>query len=175
MNSISIIEKYKLVYRVNGEWHTKPLTPEVMNKLSNDLTEANFVFDIDDKPPEYFYDDNKGSANELPSWSLFSAIRFEPNPKVDSNRSAPGSVEPRRANRDNGGSFFKYLLNTSVNEELTKYLVRLQLFDSLMNNNKPREEWNDCCFVYALSQTGCYDEETLNTIRLRIQNRYLSN
>ena len=33
---------------------------------------------------------------------------------------------------------------------------------------------NDCCFVNALKQTGLYDESVLNTIRLRIQHRYLS-
>ena len=162
MDNTPIIEQYKLVYKVDGAWHSKPLTPEVMSKLFTDLTEANFIFDIDDKPHEYFYDENKGVANDLPPWSMFSAIRFEPNLKVDSNR-------------DNGGSFFKYLVNQPVQEDLLQYLVKLQIFDTLTVNNKQREELNDCCFVYALSQTGCYDEETLNTIRLRIQNRYLSN
>ena len=42
------------------------------------------------------------------------------------------------------------------------------------SRRKQRKELNDCFFVYALEQTGLYDEATLNAIRLRIQHRYLS-
>ena len=131
MDTIPVISKYKLVYKVNGEWHTRPLTPEVMTKLYNDLNEANFIFDIDDRPPEYFYDENKGVNNDLPSWSLFSAIRFEPNLDV-------------KGNKDNGGSFFKYLINKSIHPYLVTYLVKLQIFDKLTNDkNNQRDGLND--------------------------------
>ncbi|WP_300712471.1 DNA polymerase, partial [uncultured Brachyspira sp.] len=39
---------------------------------------------------------------------------------------------------------------------------------------KQRKELDDCCFIYALQQTGCYDDATLNKMRLRINTRYLS-
>lgn len=63
MDNTPIINKYKVSWKVNGEWHSKPLTPEVMNKLYNDLTEENFIFEIDETPPEYHY--KKGKMNYL--------------------------------------------------------------------------------------------------------------
>lgn len=42
------------------------------------------------------------------------------------------------------------------------------------DKGKQRKKLDDCCFVYALEQTGCYDKVTLDKIRLRIQNGYLS-
>ncbi|MBO7121451.1 MAG: hypothetical protein J6V79_03575, partial [Bacilli bacterium] len=37
-----------------------------------------------------------------------------------------------------------------------------------------RSELEDCCFIYALKQTGKFSEEELNLMRLRIKTRYLS-
>ena len=183
MDNTPIINKYKVSWKVNGEWHSKPLTPEVMNKLYNDLTEENFIFEIDETPPEYHY---KKGKNELPPWCLFSAIRFNRYHKYT------GETKNSRV-----GSFFNHILVKPVCDELRQYLIKLQIFDSLVQPNKnsladvfrteilqvarsdndkikQRKELNDCCFVYALKQTGLYDETTLNAIRLRIQHRFLS-
>ena len=37
-----------------------------------------------------------------------------------------------------------------------------------------RKELNDCCFIYALKQTGKFSKDELNLMRLRIKTRYLS-
>ena len=37
-----------------------------------------------------------------------------------------------------------------------------------------RKELNDCCFIYALKQTGKFSKDELNLMRLRIRTRYLS-
>ena len=167
IETLSAKDKYKIGYKVNGQWHYRQLTPEVYNKLMENFDEKHFIFDLDDIPPEYFYE--KGSE-ELPYWSLFSELSFT-------------TFKDIKHNKDNGGSFFKYLVKDNCPRIITDYLKRLQIFDSLVDeikskNNKKRyeqrDELNDCCFIYALKQTGKYDESTLNQMRLRIQNRYLS-
>ena len=159
MENIPIIDMYKIQYKVEGRWISKPLTPKVMNQLMNNFTEENFIFNIDDISPEYFYEQG---GEELPSWSLFTELCFTIYEKYDGNK-------------DRGGDFFPYLLVENTPKVLIDYLKKLQIFDTLVDKNgKQREELNDCCFVYALKMTGCYDDEILNQIRLRIQNRYLS-
>ena len=80
---------------------------------------------------------------------------------------------------DRGGTFFKYKTQ-NVPQIVIDYLKRLQIFDTLTEQIPPmvrrtqRKELNDCCFIYALQQTGEYTEEELNRIRLRINSRYLT-
>ena len=163
--TLPIIEKYKIQYKVNGIWYTKQLNPENYNKLMNNFTEENFIFNIDQKPPEYFYEQG---GQDLPDWSLFSAIRFTKFIHYNDTSS-------NRSNNDIGGSFFQYLTTDKVPVKIIEYLKRLQIFDSLLNDKGiQREELNDCCFIYALKQTGSYTDDVLNKIRLRINNRYLS-
>ncbi len=100
MDNTSIIEQYKLSYKVNGSWHTKPLSPELMDQLFNDLTEENFIFNINEKPPEYYYDSNNKDKYELPNWSLFSSIAFTPNLTYN------GETKNIRV-----GSSFKYIVS----------------------------------------------------------------
>ena len=155
-----IINDYKLQFDVGGIWYSKPLTPENWNALIDSLSHDNFIFNYqNNKPPEYFYEEG---SMEFPEWSLFSSIRFT---KIRSNG----------GNNERGGSFFKFLIKPEVPNVIKNYLVKLQMFETLVNEKgKQREELSDCCFIYALKQTGCYDEDTLNQIRMRIQNRYLS-
>ena len=160
MGKLSSSNQYKIQFNVNGEWHSKPLTPEVYNQLLANFDLKHFIFDLENKPPEYFYE---AGHMTLPEWSLFSSLKL--------SRLANSS---RNEYNDRGAAFFKYLVKSEVPTSIKNYLIRLQIFESLTNKNgKQREELNDCCFVYALKQTGCYNEETLNQIRLRIQNRYL--
>ena len=156
---LPIINKYKVSFLVNGSWYHKPLTPEVLNNLMNNLKEKHLIFDIDTTPPEYFYEEG---GSKLPDWSMFDVLQFSTYKKYD-------------VINDRGGSFFKYLIKPNVPKKIVEYLNRLQIFDTLVNEkNKQRKELADNCFVYALKQTDSYDEETLNKIRLRINNRYLS-
>ena len=158
IGQLIITDDYRIRYRVNNEWRTTALTPEVFDDLMESFTQEDFIFDFDSTPPEYFYD---RQSMQMPAWSLFSAIKFEPIKKVKSNN-------------DRGGNFFKYVTD-NLPSIVVEYLKRLQIFDKLDDDNKRREELNDCCFVYALKQTGEYSEEILNQIRLRINTRYLSN
>ena len=114
---------------------------------------------MDNRPAEYFYE--KGD-NELPEWSLFSSLKFSP---LKNKKEYYQTI---------GGEFFKYLVASNVPKPITKYLEKLQIFRSLDKKGKVRKEFDDCCFVYALSKTGCYDPSILNQIRLRINNRFLT-
>ena len=73
MENIPIIQMYKFQFKVNDRWVTKPLTQKVMNKLMDNFTEQNFIFNLDDIAPEYFYEHG---GEELQSWSIFTAINF---------------------------------------------------------------------------------------------------
>ena len=159
VSNYATTNQYKIQFNVGGEWHSKPLTVEVYNKLMDNFTEENFIFDLRDTKPEYFYE--KGSM-DLPEWSLFSSLKFSVLTSIDGNgRKMPG--------------FFKYLIKDDVPDIIKNYLSKLQIFDKLVNQyGKQRPELGDCCFVYALQQTNCYDEDFLNQLRLRIQNRYLT-
>ena len=55
IGELTIIEMYKIQYKVNNDWRSKPLKPDVWNKLMENFTLKNFIFDMDNKPPEYFY------------------------------------------------------------------------------------------------------------------------
>ncbi len=154
------IGRYKISFKVNGVWYHKPLDANILRQLMDNLTKNHFIFDIEHTNPEYFYE--KG-AEKIPEWSVFSEIKFSLY------------MKGVKANNDVGGSFFQYLVDEKIDEQIKEYLKRLQIFDSLVNDkNKQREELTDCCFIYALSQTGSYDEDTLNKMRLRINSRYLS-
>ena len=97
----------------------------------------------------------------MSSWSLFSTIRFEPLRRVN-------------ANNDRGGNFFKNVTN-NLPPVVVKCLKRLQIFGKLDKNNKQRKELDNCCFFYALKQTGEQKEEILNKIRLKINTKSLTN
>ena len=159
IGELAATEKYKLSYSVGGQWHSVPLNGKTYEELLKNLTEENFIYQIE-KNPGWEYD---LEGQRLPEFSLFSQIKF--------------SIlkHPKHKNTVDGG-FFKYLLKPGCPKVLIDYLVRLQIFDSLINEKtkKIKEELNDCCFIYALQQTGNYSESLLNQIRLRIQNRYLS-
>ena len=159
---LAMKNQYKFRFSVDGEWHTKPLTPELFSKLRENFKLQNFIFNMRSKPSSYHYDAGKDGKLNLPEWSLYSSISFL-------------QVRPKEGYQTVEGGFFKYLINPNIPTKIIKYLKRLQIFDSLTKlNGKQKKELNDCCFVYALSMTGLYSEEELNQIRLRVQNRYLT-
>ena len=79
----------------------------------------------------------------------------------------------KNVKKDNGGHFFRYLIDSSISEPVMSYLQRLQIFESLNNGKVMRKELNDCCFIYTLKQTGKFSEDKLNLMRLRIITCYL--
>lgn len=99
---------YKIKFKVGGRWITKPLTPEIFNKLMNNFTEENFVFDIDSTAPEYFYEEG---GEELPAWSLFTSLSFS-------------LYEKYEGNNDVYGSFSQYLTKETVPKRVVEYLKK---------------------------------------------------
>ena len=73
IDSLPITSKYILRYNVNGVWRSFPFKSENYNKLMNKFNEQSFIFDMDTKPPEYFYENG---GEELPDWSFFSPLQL---------------------------------------------------------------------------------------------------
>ena len=151
VGNLAITNKYKFKFRVNNCWYSKPLTPELWNTLLEKLKNGSLIYDIDNKPPEYFYE--KGGEN-IPEWSLFDSIGIT------------RTVERPGARQSNKGSFFQHLC-TLPDLDLTRY----QIFSSLTKDNKMRSELKDCCFIYALKQTELFSKDVLNKMRMRINLR----
>ena len=59
IGKLSIINIYWIQYKVSNKLHSMPLKPEVWNKLMENFRLKNFILDMDNKPPEIFY--QKGS------------------------------------------------------------------------------------------------------------------
>ena len=68
---INVIEQYKISFNVDGEWHSKTLSPEIWRKLNDNLSNGDLLYEMDNKPPEYFYNEN-----DIPSWSLYNELTF---------------------------------------------------------------------------------------------------
>ncbi len=158
VRNLSIQRRFNLAFEIAGEWHTRYLEsvfPETMKKF----TLNNFVYNIGSDNYQPF----ASGANDykMPKLSTIDRLRMYPVPHV-------------RANNDIGAHFFEYLTTEKTPPKVVEYLKRLQIFDKLTNDKEQqRSELNDCCFVYALKMLN-FSEERLNQIRLRINNRYLS-
>ena len=72
---------------------------------------------------------------------------------------------------DNGGSFYKYKIdekyskNKIIIDRLKRYQISTDLSDSMYDVN---------CLVYALIQSGKFDEKTINSMKTTCYNRYIS-
>ena len=162
IGKLAITNHYRISYHVGNMWKSAPLNQDTYNKLLKNLREGNLIYDIDEMP-NWTYEAGEKTKYDLPEWSLFDYIRIE---KVIKNNSIY---------KDNGGHFFEYLANESIPKKLIDYLAKFQIFTCLSTNGKyQREELNDCCFIYAVKQTGKFTEEQLNLMRMRIKSRYLS-
>ena len=162
IGKLAITNHYRISYHVGNMWKSAPLNQDTYNKLLNNLREGHLIYDIDEMP-NWTYEAGKENKYNLPEWSLFDYIRIE---KVIKNNSTY---------KDNGGHFFEYLANESIPKRVIDYLAKFQIFTCLSLNGKyQREELNDCCFIYAVKQTGKFTEEQLNLMRMRIKSRYLS-
>ena len=145
ISKLSITNKYKITYRVGNEWRSAPLKI-VYEKLLNNLQEGHLIYNIDEAPTWTYEAGTK--KYELPEWSLFDYIRIEKLFKY------------KKVNRDNGGHFFEYLAVESLPKRVIEYLAKLQIFTCLSINGKTqRKELDDCCFIYAVKQTGKFTEE----------------
>ena len=159
---LPLTDHYKFSFKVGDNWHTRPFSQELYNKLIETFTEQNFIYEMKEYNPSNDFISG-GTVESLPDWSLFSAI------KIDKNESALGVRD------DIGGHFFRYLIKSSIPENVKNYLNRLQIFETIsVDGLHAREELNDCCFIYSLKQTGKFTEDELDLMRLRIKSRYIS-
>lgn len=158
IGELAMTEKFLIHFRINGQWKSRTLTPQIWNKLMDSLNKQEFIYgkEVFETSIVHFSPDGD---SEFFKFVYFDAISFTP---------VKGSGNKRKDNRD---SFFPYLNKSDID------LSRYQIFDSIVKINKKgkakqRKELNDSCFVYALKQFGI-DEDTLNKIRARIHVRKL--
>ena len=155
-------DHYRINYHVGDIWKSAPLNKDTYLKLLNNLKEGHLLYNLDETPT-WTYEAGAEPTNNLPEWSLFDYISIVKSFKHKSTYS------------DNGGHFFEYLNNSPQFKRVNEYFKRFQIFDKLsLNGKSQREELDDCCFIYAVKQTGKFTEEQLNLMRMRIKSRYLS-
>ena len=157
MMKTDVIDKYKICFRVNGKWNSKKLDHETIVKLYEQFTERSFIYEIPDfQTMEYVSD---AAFDELPDWSMFDAITIK---KFTPSENGYKTVD---------GGFFPYKNTSHI--DLKRYqIIEKQMFEE--DKNKALEWMQECCFIYALKQTGKFSDEELNTMKLRITNRHLS-
>ena len=162
-----IANKYYIKYLVGDTWNTQTLTEGTYSLFNRKIHDRNFIFGSSHGTTEGEILNLYKQASDVETIfdkeiRLFDAIAVE---KIN-------DIQKYKAH--NGG-FFKYC-SVNLPEQLTKDLYRYQIFDKLTDDKgKQRKELNDCCFIYALQQTGEYSENDLNKMRLRIKNRILHN
>ena len=149
IGELAITKRFLINFRINGEWRSRTLTPQIWNKLMDSLNKQEFIYgkEVFETSIVHFSPDGD---SEFFKFVYFDAISFTPVSASGNNR------------KDNRSDI-----------DLSRY----QIFDSIVRINKKgkakqRKELNDSCFVYALKQAGI-DEDTLNKIRRRILVRKL--
>lgn len=144
---INASDKYYFNYRISDykgtNWVKVPLKPGTFQALINRLKDGGLVFNMDDRPPEYFYEQGHP---ELPYWSLFSEISL-----------AKGKMNSGYTDR--GGSFFPYRNKTYI--DLRKY----QIFAREDNYFERRS----CIEVPCVICSGLIPDDKLNAASLRLK------
>ena len=131
IGDLTFADKYKLKFRINGDWKTVPLNQNTFKQMLEKLQDGSFVYDME-KLPSWQYEAGK-AITELPEWSLFDAIKITP------------VVHYNGIYKDNGGHFFKYLAHPDLRPEILETLTKLQIFTTLTLDGKTqRPELDDC-------------------------------
>ena len=153
---ISIARRFYVRFRWNNTWSSRPLLPGTFQRLLANLAN-NPGADVRPIYTNIIQLDGSDAANQyVPYFVTLTGIGFyEVVPNV----------------QQNGAQFFPYLVKEDVPQVILRYLRRLQVFDTLLINNKQRPELNDCCFIWALKQAGI-PEEILDKIRCRVLIKY---
>ena len=147
---------FNIEFGVNGTWHTVFLE-DVYENLTKDFKLENMIYHLEMPEEQEFV--SGGRITSIPKVSLIDRMHFYKTKNV-------------RANNDIGGHFFRFLIPKKTPQVLKDYLKRLQIFDSLVDENgKQRKELNECCFIYALQQANF---PKINQMKSRINSRYIS-
>ena len=140
----------------NGKMHSFKATPERLNIILKCLQTRNFDTIISGNPI------SSDAATDIDNFIHVSGIGIR--------------VYPFHINSKNqwAGSFFNYIVKENIPQCFKEQLERYQIFQSLIDEKgHRRKELEDCCFVYSLKMSHQFQENILNQIRLKIQNRFL--
>lgn len=149
---INADDKYFFNYKVSDDkgynWVKVPLRADTFQELINRLKDGGLIFDIDNRPPEYFYEQGHP---ELPYWSLFSEISLYKN------------TYESKVNNDRGGSFFGYWNKTFID------LRRYQIFAREDNYFERRACIEVPCVIWSLRDL--IPDDKLNAVALRLMTK----
>jgi methionine salvage enolase-phosphatase E1 len=154
IGKLEATQKFLVIFQTDTGYQSKTLTSELFQDLLSKFKSnaLNYSSETVNSQKMIFSD---SEAVHLPQIHWFKSFGIKP------------IIKQGTTNRS--GSFWPYLNLTQL------ILDRYQIFQSLLGpDGKQRSELNDCCFVYALIQTGLFSEDTINKIRLRIRNRMLN-
>ena len=160
LGEMATTNRFEFNFKVNGQWKSKPLTPELYRKLRENFTHKTFIYNAMERDTSYTPNNFSNPEEwDVIDWTLFDAIGVK-------------SINYKKGERKKNGGYFRFINKTTLD------LSRYQIFDKLYNLNKKgektqRKELNDYCFVYALSQVG-FDDSDLNKMRSRFICRHQS-
>ena len=137
--------------------HYQPYKIELKQKLLEAINNGCFVYEID---AEIKANVSDCQTIDLDKQRLFSAVCVKKAPQYE-----------KHVRKENGGSFFAYLVDENVIDEIKNELSKCQIF---YNVDEHIKDFDDCCFIYALKQANRLSDDTLNLMRMRINKRYLT-
>ena len=114
IGELAMTKKFLINFRINGQWKSRTLTPQLWDRLMDSLDKKEFiygkeVFEVD------IVHNSLDDDSDLFKLAYFDAISFTP---------IKGSGSTRKDNRD---SFFAYFNRSDID------LSRYQIFDSIVN------------------------------------------
>ena len=146
--------EYWMSHRVGYKDIYEPYNKDLRDKLSEAVEKQCFIYDLEINPENTY-----AKEMEAEHWAIFDSIRIFKNPYY------------KGVNKENGGEFFPYLIDSSVHEVIKKELIKCQIFDNLTEHLK---ELDDCCFIYGLMMSNRLTTDELNKMRMMVKSKYLT-
>lgn len=182
LDSIENLDKWCFKYYIEafgkGEWKTIPLNSDNIPRIKNFIT-SSFSEKIDNMVQDYYYgtgeevrfinaSDQAETINDVQvTIDLCSAIEI--TPKAFGKKKSETEIYC-----DNGGAFYDAVIKEEYSY-LEQFTSRYQIFSTLLNSdNKPRDEFNLNCLLYAFKQSGKFDDKTLTAMKTRCFTRIVS-
>ena len=182
LNSITDLNKWCFRYYIEafgkGEWKTIPLNSDNIPRIKQFIDNQSYG-SIRNMIEDYFQEagqevryinvsDQLEMINDAPlTIDMCSAIEI--TPKSFGNKKSEIEIYC-----DNGGAFYDSIIKEDYSY-LERFTSRYQIFSNLLNeNNKPREEYDYNCLLYAFKQSGQLDDKTLAAMKVRCFTRIVS-
>ena len=172
LDSINNLDKWYFKYSIEGRWSTMALNSEGIAAVKNMLDKgsfSNFFNNMSKEEDQVIMTSDSGNVNLTMMYTIdmFDSIIITPFAKGS-------KVHGKQIYSDNGGAFFDSTLVVNLPQELVKVMARYQVFDTLLESGKPRQELESNCLIYAFEQSGLFDVQTLTSMKAKCFTRIVS-